>query len=252
MACEDIRKLMHGYLDGELDLASNLDLENHIQTCTLCGPEYQRQQALRSMLRNSDISFRAPAGLQKSIQSALKTAEGGPPAKRTRIQPAFWLSIAASIAVVALVAWNAGVRQQPQTNPETLIAENVVASHVRSLMVDHLTDVESTDNHTVKPWFSGKLEFAPPVKDLAAQGFPLAGGRLDYLNGPAAALVYKRRQHTINVFIQPVNSGSNVPAHSLVVRGYNLLHWTASGMNYWAVSDLNSAELNQLKELIEK
>jgi anti-sigma factor RsiW len=132
------------------------------------------------------------------------------------------------------------------------MAQQVVSSHIRSLQANHLSDIVSTDQHTVKPWFSGKLDFAPVVKDLAAQGFPLEGGRLDYLdNRPVAALVYKRRQHTINLFLWPT-PGSDSGARTFSIRGYNLAHWTRSHMAYWAVSDVNAGDLAEFVRDLDK
>ena len=136
---------------------------------------------------------------------------------------------------------------------EPFLATQLVASHVRSLMVDHLTDVTSSDQHTVKPWFDGKLDFAPTVVNPASDGFPLVGGRLDYLNNrPVAALVYQRRKHFINVSIWPVETGDATATKAISRQGYQLLHWVDHDLNYWAVSDASGNELVALKELIEK
>lgn len=134
---------------------------------------------------------------------------------------------------------------------DELLANEVLSSHVRSLMANHLADISSSDQHTVKPWFAGKLDFSPPVEDFAKQGFPLIGGRLDYLeNRPVAALVYERRKHLINLFVWP-GSESDVPTKTVSRQGYNLIHWTQSHMTYWVASDLDKSELQEFIQLVQ-
>jgi anti-sigma factor RsiW len=141
----------------------------------------------------------------------------------------------------------------PRSRNENLLAQEVVSSHIRSMMLNHLVDVPSSDQHTVKPWFNGKLDFAPDVKDFADQGFPLVGGRLDYIdNRTVAALIYQRRKHAINLFIWPAPEVNNQPAQQLSVNGYNIIHWTRSGTRYWAVSDVNSADLSEFAKLVSQ
>jgi anti-sigma factor RsiW len=132
------------------------------------------------------------------------------------------------------------------------LVEDVVDGHVRSMMANHLFDVQSTDRHTVKPWFLGKLDFSPPVADLAASGFPLIGGRLDYLDGrPVAALVYQRRQHTINVFVSVARGRESETIDARTVRGFHVRHWIRDGMSFWAVSDVNDTELTDFARALQ-
>ena len=253
MACEDARELLGGYLDDELDMATSLELRRHLRECPECSAQQQRQEALRNALRTSDLSFSAPAGLERKIRTAVRHAGNGQAiSSRTPAGRKFliWIPVAASLLLAALLFWRFGTNR-PGSND--LVAEVVLTGHVRSLMADHLTDVASTDNHTVKPWFNGKLDFSPPVRDLASQGFPLVGGRLDYVNRPVAALVYRRRQHVINVFVWPASrDAQSIPESSLSRQGYNLLHWSGSGMEFWAASDLNMSELKQFVQLLQQ
>src|SRR5262249_16137670 len=155
------------------------------------------------------------------------------------------------VLVIALT-WTATTRWT-RSSEETLLVNDIVSSHVRSMMANHTTDVSSSDSHTVKPWFGGKLDYSPPAKDLTEQGFRLIGGRLDYLDSrPVAALVYQRRLHLINLFVWPSNKAATREERQLARQGYNLIHWTQSGMTYWLVSDLNFAELSECARLLKE
>lgn len=254
MICQEIRKLIHAYLDGEIDLVRSLEIERHIPVCQACASMFQNQQALRSAITTGSLYHRAPSDLRQSVQAAVRQAY------RAESQSWFaslwfasgrWLGVGVSAAAVALLllalipAW----LRSPADDPTT---KEAVSAHVRSLMADHLTDVASSDRHTVKPWFNGRLDFSPPVTDLTERGFPLIGGRLDYLdNRPVAALVYRRQQHFINLFIWPsAQPSSNASLNPVTQQGFHLFRWTAAEMHFLAVSDLNERELKEFVGLI--
>jgi anti-sigma factor RsiW len=246
MDCSDARRLLNGYVDGELDLVRNLEIEAHLKECAACSQGYKNHQVLRDGIRNGSLYFRSPPDLQHRIQLSLSKAakaEASP-----RVLPWHWLNVAVPMAAAAVVVL-ALVPLLRGPTPDDLLTREVISSHVRSLMANHLADVPSSDQHTVKPWFNGKLDFSPPVADLADKGFPLVGGRLDYLNQkPVAALIYQRQKHFINLFVWSSTSGSDAGIKSITRQGYHVLHWTRSGMTYWAVSDL---EENQLLEFVQ-
>jgi anti-sigma factor RsiW len=197
--------------------------------------------------------FEAPKEFEAQIRARLRPDDGD----RKRVMRRQWLPVWRGWAIAAVLAsllvFSAVLVQTTKRPTATaLLAEQVVSDHIRSLMANHLTDVISSDQHTVKPWFSGKLDFAPTVKELSAKGFQLAGGRLDYLaDRPVAALVYKRRQHTINLFLWPSSQADSNP-HTVTIKGYNVVYWTQSHMAYWAVSDLNAGELNEFAHDMQK
>ena len=249
MNCKDAQNLIDGYMDRELDPARDLEIERHLQECAVCSQGYKNHQALRDGLKASSLYFKPPADLQRRIQLSLRKAAKAEAAPR--VMPKWWLSVAAPIAAAAIVVLTL-VPFLRGPSADDLLAGEVLSSHVRSLMASHLADVSSSDQHTVKPWFAGKLNFSPPVEDLANQGFPLVGGRLDYVdNRPVAALVYQRQKHFINLFIWPSGSDSEVATKTVTRQGYNLFYWTKSGMTYWAVSDLNSNELREFVQLVQ-
>jgi anti-sigma factor RsiW len=238
MSHEEIRDLIHPYADGELDLVNAREVEQHLRGCEDCRRIEQRVRSLRSAVRHSAPAYRAPARLRRNVRRALK--QDARPA-RSSFSP--WLL--ATGAAFALLLVSLGFYQTTGGSRNAL-ADELVANHVRSLLATHLVDVVSSDQHTVKPWFDGKVDFAPEVPDLSADGFPLVGGRLDYLRGQTVvALVYRRNKHPINLFIEPTSAKDNTAPSALTRRGYNLLHWTHGGMDYWAVSDLNVRELRQ-------
>jgi anti-sigma factor RsiW len=266
MNCVEAKPLVGTYIDGELDLAHSLEIEGHIADCPTCAAAHRNALALRSAVREKAPYYRASDGLRKriaaitaaepaaesSVISAKPVAERRPaivPPKRSSWNWN-WMGAAAAFALVLLV----GLRVTGVWGPseENMLAGEVESAHVRSLMANHLMDVPSTDQHTVKPWFHGKLDFAPPVTGFSTDGFPLVGGRLDYVDGRAvASLVYQRQQHPINVFVWPT-SDKDSDVKERAHDGYNILHWTRSGMTYWAVSDLALNEMRQFANLLRR
>jgi anti-sigma factor RsiW len=270
MNCEEATKLMDGYLDGELDPITSQTIEQHLRECPKCDQAYKIHGSLVRAIGNATPYYKAPPELLERIQSSLRKEIGERPTRkggqntrslfqRKRSEPRTillgtswnWLALAATILLAAIIGWNLLPRlQRPGT--DQLLATQLIASHVRSLMANHLTDVASSDQHTVKPWLDAKLDFAPPVIDLASEGFPLIGGRLDYLdNRPVAALVYQRRKHFVNLFVWPKATGASEAQKSVTRQGYRLLHWVDADFNYWAVSDVSDSDLQTFKQLFE-
>ena len=242
MNCQEAKSQLQVFLDGELDLTKSLEMEKHLGECSACSLALNSLRLLAQSLRDDFLHFQPTVDFEKRVRSALRH-ESGSGAQTFRWR---WLIPALSAAALAIVFTGYLLMRTPA---EDLVSSEIVSSHVRTLMTSsHLIDVPSEDPHTVKPWFDGKLDFSPPVKDLTAQGFALIGGRLDYIaNRPVAVLIYQRRKHTINVFVWPA-AKSDIKPVAQVRQGYNLIHWTKSGMMFWAVSDLNLAELQQLAE----
>jgi anti-sigma factor RsiW len=234
-ACADKELLLHALADGELDAGNAAELEAHVASCPACAAALAEIREVKARLAATPLAYPAPASLHARLEAALAEAEAPPP-RRRRLGGETWVmggaigALAASLALIALLPTGASVEGQ------------LVDAQVRSLEAQHLVDVATSDRHTVKPWFNGKLDFAPPVADLAPQGYPLVGGRLDRINGrPAAALVFHRHAHTINLFIWP-GAASETPVleHK---DGYSLVRWGRGGLVFWAVSDVDPPDL---------
>ena len=271
MNCEEAIKLMDGYLDGELDPITSQAIEQHLRDCGRCDQAYKTHGSLIHAIGNATPYFKASAELRERIQSSLRKETTGNPVRngvrgaqvlihkrqpepRSILSeaPWNWLGLAAAIVFAAIIVFNLIPRLQ-RPGADQFLATQLIASHVRSLMANHLTDVASSDQHTVKPWLDAKLDFAPVVVDLSQKGFPLIGGRLDYLdNRPVAALIYQRRKHFINLFVWPAGSDAARSTKTMTRQGYQLSHWVDSDFNYWAVSDVNEKELQEFKQLFEQ
>jgi anti-sigma factor RsiW len=242
---DQIRELLHPHVDGELDVLTARETEKHLQRCADCQGVERAIRALREAVTSSQLAYRAPSRLRRNIRAALRRE-----AKSTQKIFSPWLTFGTG-AACALIILAAALLQTTRVSRNNTIVDEVIANHVRSLLATHLVDVPSSDQHTVKPWFDGKIDFAPDVRDLSGDGFPLIGGRLDYLDGKTVvALVYQRNKHPINVFIMPATGNADTSPSGMTRRGYNVLSWTHHEMKYWAVSDLNQAELRRFTELL--
>ncbi len=279
MNCADAEILIHALLDGELDAGNARDVEAHVATCPACAAKLKAFRAMHETMANASLKEQAPAHLRRRIEAALpappvtvaaeaerdaRRAMGINPRRESRRESwrqswrAFWrkswqtffggfaIGTALSAAVAAsLVIGLVGHSQ------DDMIASEIVSAHLRSLQAGHLTDVETSDQHTVKPWFNGKLDVAPPVIDLTAQGFTLIGGRLDYINGqPVGSVVYRRRKHIINLFVAQGLGTQNRKVEPAIVQGFNVRHWAQEGLDFWAVSDIEGSELDEFCQKI--
>jgi mycothiol system anti-sigma-R factor len=247
MSCEQTQTVLHGYLDGELDAARAAEFERHLETCSECLAALEAQEKLRSAIQRAQLYEQAPVSFRREVSASL------PAARPVRFGlSGMWLSWAAAAAAILLVA-SLGWRVLPGfRGSDNFEAAAVIDAHLRSLQAGHLVDVTSTDQHTVKPWFDGKIDFAPPVRDFADDGFPLQGGRLDVLRGRSvAALVYGRRKHVVNVFVWPTTQGDHAPRSGSRL-GYQWVDWRKGGMEFCAVSDTSAADLEELQRLISQ
>jgi anti-sigma factor RsiW len=244
MNCDQTDSVLHCYFDNELDALSATAFERHLEHCSQCEEQLAALKKLRSRIGGAQLYRTTPTALRKKLVADLRS-----PGPLFVMPPQiFWasLALAASLLLVTYAGWRA-LSVRGLGNSETMLAAEVIDAHLRSLQPGHLVDVLSSDQHTVKPWFSGKLDFSPPVRDFADRGFPLDGGRLDVIDGRAtAALIYRRRKHLISVFIWPTNEPNRSPRAGSR-QGYNWVDWSQGGMELWMVSDVASSDLEQLR-----
>ena len=250
--CAEWALTLHGFVDGELDAMHALQVERHLATCTGCTHELERLRALKQVVGQNGVRWQTPDHVRAQVLDALareaqaqeraqRLVEASGTGARVLAWIRQWLFVPSLIALAASLFLVVAPLQQGAS-----LQDEIVAGHVRSLLADHLTDVATSDQHTVKPWFNGKIDFAPPVVDLAPQGFPLVGGRVDYIGGRVvAALIYRRNGHLINIFIWPASAAATTTSSR---DGYNITSWSKDGLLFSAVSDLNADDMNRLRE----
>jgi len=250
--CSEWELMLHGFVDNELDAAHSLQIERHVAGCSHCAQQLESLKTLKQRIAQPGVHWRTPDHVRAQVLAAI--SQEAAVAARAPARAGFsalefvrkWLFVPSLAALAASLFLVIG-----PMNDRTSISDEVVASHVRSLLVDHLTDVATSDQHTVKPWFNGKIDFAPPVVDLVREGFPLQGGRVDYIGGRVvAALVYKRQSHVINLFVWPTSADATATAIRTASSrdGYNIENWRAGGLNFWAVSDGNADDLARFRD----
>ena len=244
---EEAMRLLGPYLDGELDLTTCLKLEEHLASCPECRQKMEQEQALTSLVHEEAHRFQATPFLKTRIRASLREAEKSPSQWQHAFRVLFPVLALPLIGIIAILS----SLFFPLSFRSSNLAREAVADHVRSMQVNHLMDVASTDQHTVKPWFAGKLDYSPQVVDLTSSGYPLIGGRLDVLDHrDVAAIVYQRRLHRINLFIWPAGS-SAIHGQTYEQDGFHIIEWAKSGMNYLSVSDLNEKELSDFVKMIQ-
>jgi anti-sigma factor RsiW len=251
VTCELSQTRLHAYFDGELDAMGAAEFERHLGSCPDCEARLAAEEKLRGALVGAQLYARAPETLRRKLQVSLPMAAVPPYVKDPKASAEKswrWLAIAATVILAAILGTHY-VEKLNRYSQQQAMAAVIVDAHLRSLQPGHLEDVISTDQHTVKPWFDGKIDFAPPVRDFAGDGFPLMGGRLDVLDGrTAAALVYGRRKHIVNVFVTKTQAGDS-SERSGELQGYHWVAWQQNGFTFTAVSDTAHADLDQLKQL---
>ena len=253
MTCDDFRPLLHPYLDGELDAPRAAEFERHLEGCASCVHALEAQESLRSSIQRANLYEPLPAGLESKIRRQLRESSAPASARVLKFPVWGWLAAAAAALLFVSVSWKVLPKFRADSGlSASNNAAEVVDAHIRALQPGHLTDVLSTDQHTVKPWFDGKVPFAPPVRDFAEEGFPLVGGRLDVLQSQTvAALVYGRRKHFISVFVWPEATGEG-DQYSGARNGYQWISWKQGGLRLCAVSDTNRNDLVALKDLLSR
>ena len=245
MTCDEAEILLHALIDGELDAGHARAVEDHIAGCPRCAAQLRAYREMSKAVAGADVRYKAPLELRRRIEASLPQPKQAP-SRRAVLRGFAMGSAVSAIAASGLVAIIL------RSDDEARIETEVVSAHLRSLQAGHLTDVLSTDQHTVKPWFNGKLDVAPPVIDLTAQGFTLIGGRLDYVDTrPIGAIVYRRRAHVINLFVAQTASAERRAAKIETIQGFNIRRWSERGLNYWAVSDLAADELAEFGDKFE-
>ncbi|HUC48833.1 MAG TPA: anti-sigma factor [Xanthobacteraceae bacterium] len=255
--CADYEMLLHALADGELDAGHVRDVETHVAGCTACAERLKAIQTLRSAMADANLREPAPAHLRGRIEALFPAATEAPraasipqegPVRRWWRSFIGGFSVGAALSAAATAMLVIGLFT---TSQDQQIADEVVSAHIRSLQAGHLMDVQTSDQHTVKPWFNGKVDVAPPVIDLTAQGFTLLGGRLDYIDGePVASVIYQRRKHVINLFVAQRLGTARTTVLTKTIQGYNVRHWTEQGLDFWAVSDLAGDELDEFVQKI--
>jgi anti-sigma factor RsiW len=246
MTCDEAEILLHALIDGELDASHAREVEAHIASCPACAAQLKAYREMSKAIAGTELRYTAPLSLRRRIDAALPKAQAPAPSRRAVLRGFAMGSAVSAMAATGLVAI---VLRNDDTQR---IESEIVSAHLRSLQAGHLTDVISTDQHTVKPWFNGRLDVSPPVVDLTARGFTLIGGRLDYVDARAiGAIVYKRRAHVINLFVAQTASAERQPARMDTIQGFNIRRWSEAGLNYWAVSDLAADELAEFGDKFE-
>jgi len=246
MICAESEILLHALLDGELDAGHAREVETHLELCLSCAVQLRAYRELQQAMPAAHLRFAAPMSLRRRIETALPSARARTSSRRSVLKgfamgTAFSAAIAATLVIAVI-----------PTDHDQRVLGDVMSAHLRSLQGDHLTDVQTSNQHTVKPWFNGKVDVAPPVVDLTAQGFTLVGGRLDYIDGKAvASIVYRRRTHVINLFVAQGAASDHRGAKLEKVQGFNIRRWNAQGLDFWAVSDIDPGELQEFGSKLE-
>ena len=248
VTCAQAAPLLSAYFDRELDVAKSLEIAAHLHECDRCSAGVRQHQALRSSMSSGSLVFVPPRDLEWRVHKAVRR-EARP--RDLLVQSWRWAAVPLAAVLAGALSWSVAMHRGGTAGESGELAE-LVSGHVRSLMADHLVDVATSDQHTVKPWFSGKVDFSPPVVDFAASGFPLVGGRVDYIAGrPVAVLVYKRGQHIVNVFISPAGKEEAATPRNLTFQGYHLARWSGGGLTFWAVSDVKGTDIDSLAGLFQ-